>query len=157
MTAAAVIGETLKGLSGEDDLFELSRLLAPVSSADQVVINNVMTSEEEANIILSLISEQEIQHLNLVPAGEVGHQDLMREDYFPCIGRVLCRLAHSVGYKVYLAPVNKWHQPEAVIVTPEGFCIQLLIGEKRQRQHEKPDMDFMREQLQERVTAVSGH
>lgn len=149
MTAAAVIGKTLEGLSGEDDLFELSQLLAPVAGTDQVVVNNVMASEEDANIILSLVSEREVQCLNLIPVGEVGHQDLMREDYLPCIGRVLCRLAHSVGYKVYLAPVNKWHQPEAVIVTPDGVCIQLLPGSEKRKSKSKVvhDPDFYSDQV----------
>lgn len=148
MAAVAVekIERTLRGLGGEEDLLGLDSLLVPV--ADQVVIMNIMDSEMEANIIASVVSENETKGLCLVLAGKTGKEALMKDDYLPFVGRFICRLAHEAGYKVYVAMPNPCRQPEAVIITPEGVYIQLLAGEKRKVKHiVESDPDELRDQI----------
>lgn len=158
MSAAAVkeIEKTLRGLGGEDDLLGIGQLLVSDPDADRVVIDNTMDSEMEANIIASVISKDEIKGLCLVNADKSGREVLMKDDYLPFVGRFICRLAHEAGYKVYVAMPNPCRQPEAVIVTSEGMYIQLLSGEKRQKDHTRIDPDFIREQVNERVACING-
>ena len=152
--AVAVIEETLKMLDGEIEPFGLDQLLAPVPDADQVVIDNIMTSEMEANIVASVVSEDRIDGLCLVLADKTGREALMKDDYLPFVGRIICRMAHDAGWTVYLAMPNPCRLPEAVIVTPEGMCIQLLAGEKRKV---KCWPDFDPELMRDQIAVISSN
>lgn len=144
------VSDILRVLDGDQDPFGLGDLMKPVEGeSDRVAIDNVMTSELEASVIATLIDEEEIDDdLVLVPSGEKGKPAVMLENYLPYVGRIVCRLAHAMGYVVRIAvesKLNPYRIPEAVITTPEGLNVQLLAGDRRKIIRESEDPEVTRE------------
>lgn len=131
-------------LHGFYSLSELNCLVKSIGG--RVVIQNTMTSEREAKVIAVLADPQDGLTKNLypVPTGEAGRADIMREDYLPYEGRIICRLAHRSGDQVWLPPLKSFQ--EVVIITKAGIAIRLMPGDElRARRREVPDEEYSRE------------
>lgn len=131
---AGKLQQTLKKIIGKyDDSSEIFQLM--VFSDKSAIIHNSMESEEITMVVCTLLEAQEIDSvrkgLYLVPIGTAGKEDVKREDYLPYEGRLICRLAHEAGYRIWLPPAKRWQ--EAVIIVKK-VAIRLLPGNERRRE-----------------------